>query len=622
MPTQTDLKAWSSLIIRKLITGPIPIATVFVLLTLISWQRWPDLMVDYGQQLYLPWVVSEGQVLYHDAQYFHGPLSTYVHALIFSIFGVGILQLALFNLVLIALVTFLIYRLCDYLGDAYTATVVSLTFISVFAFAYHMGFGSFNFVTPYLYDLTHGILLSVLILFLFYRYLKAPRLRTLCGLGFLLGLLFLTKVEVCLATLLSMGGGLLIFWRRQRLPFKKLILNATVFASCAGLVLLITLLYFSLHMPVSESIRYVFNQYLQAGDPAIRELPYYQFTLGLMHFQDNLQRMGMHAATFAGVVGLVLFLNHLLSRGGHNTRRVSFVAGAFTVILLILMFRTLPWLELTRSFPLFLFLFGFYLAWQLQRESIPSQTTKRRVILWALVVFALTLTFKAFFNFRITDLGFALAMPATLVMVFFLLHSLPRLAERISGKAVFVRTVTFVSVLFFLAVPLPNTYFAYQNKTYPIGTGTDRIYDFQPMVRYPDGRMFSRGLIANQTLDFLKKDMMEGQTLLTLPDAMIFNYFLRKRFPTRNTLFSPFTMRIHAESEILSRLQSSPPSHILLVHSDYSWFGQRYFGTDFAREIYKWILADYKAVAQFGVEPFTSRQFGVQVWKRRTNRDK
>jgi hypothetical protein len=44
----------------------------------LSWHRWPDVLVDFGMPLYLPWRIFEGEVLYRDVMYLPGgPLSNY-----------------------------------------------------------------------------------------------------------------------------------------------------------------------------------------------------------------------------------------------------------------------------------------------------------------------------------------------------------------------------------------------------------------------------------------------------------------------------------------------------------------------------------------------------------------
>src|SRR5271154_4198461 len=77
----------------------------------ISWRRWPDLLVDFGGQLYIPWRISNGAVLYRDLFYFAGgPFSQYFNALLFKIFGASFLTLIAANLIFVAATLFLIYR--------------------------------------------------------------------------------------------------------------------------------------------------------------------------------------------------------------------------------------------------------------------------------------------------------------------------------------------------------------------------------------------------------------------------------------------------------------------------------------------------------------------------------
>ena len=55
--------------------GPILVAAAFVALAVWSWQKWPDVLVDFGRELYVPWQLASGKRLYLDIAYFNGPLS-------------------------------------------------------------------------------------------------------------------------------------------------------------------------------------------------------------------------------------------------------------------------------------------------------------------------------------------------------------------------------------------------------------------------------------------------------------------------------------------------------------------------------------------------------------------
>ncbi len=66
--------------------GALPYA-VFVLLALVSWNRWIEPYVDSGRELSTPWRLSRGEALYRDVRFYHGPLAPYLAAAIDRAFG-------------------------------------------------------------------------------------------------------------------------------------------------------------------------------------------------------------------------------------------------------------------------------------------------------------------------------------------------------------------------------------------------------------------------------------------------------------------------------------------------------------------------------------------------------
>lgn len=43
------------------------------ILLFFSWRKWPDPLIDFGRELYVPWQLSLGKTLYLDISYFNGP---------------------------------------------------------------------------------------------------------------------------------------------------------------------------------------------------------------------------------------------------------------------------------------------------------------------------------------------------------------------------------------------------------------------------------------------------------------------------------------------------------------------------------------------------------------------
>ena len=60
---------------------------VFALLALISWNRWLEPYVDSGRELMVPWRVSQGERLYRDVEFHHGPLAPFLGAASDRVFG-------------------------------------------------------------------------------------------------------------------------------------------------------------------------------------------------------------------------------------------------------------------------------------------------------------------------------------------------------------------------------------------------------------------------------------------------------------------------------------------------------------------------------------------------------
>src|SRR5690348_12798358 len=91
-----------------------------------SWRTWPDILVDFGHELYIPWRLCEGDVLYKDILFTMGPLSQHSNALLFRLFGVSLTTLIGANLTVLAVIVGLLYWLFLRCGTVCSATFVSL----------------------------------------------------------------------------------------------------------------------------------------------------------------------------------------------------------------------------------------------------------------------------------------------------------------------------------------------------------------------------------------------------------------------------------------------------------------------------------------------------------------
>ena len=161
-PEPNAAREESNLSRRSSLLGLGVVAVAFILTAALTWRKWPDVLVDFGTQLYIPWRILNGAVLYRDLFYFAGgPFSQYFNALLFKIFGVSFSTLIAANMLLTAAMIFLIYRRFLAAADAWTATLICLSIVLVFAFAEYTLIGNYNFITPYSHETFHGLVLSV-----------------------------------------------------------------------------------------------------------------------------------------------------------------------------------------------------------------------------------------------------------------------------------------------------------------------------------------------------------------------------------------------------------------------------------------------------------------------------
>jgi hypothetical protein len=162
---------------RDFIFAAVVLGCVFVGLLAMTWRKWPDMMLDFGLQLYMPWKISNGAVLYRDLAYMTGgPFSQYLDAGLFHVCGVAFMTLAMFNLALLVLMVLMVYRCFYQAADQLTALMCGLAILLVFAFSHYSDYGIFNYVTPYCEEVYQGLILSIATVALLARWVNTQKI--------------------------------------------------------------------------------------------------------------------------------------------------------------------------------------------------------------------------------------------------------------------------------------------------------------------------------------------------------------------------------------------------------------------------------------------------------------
>ncbi len=561
----------------------------------MSWHKWVNLSLNYGREVYTPWRITCGQVLYKDIASLFGPLPPYLNALIFKICGVSIMALAGFNIFLIGLVTAVIYKfLLDNVGRR-SALWSSIFFLCLLVLRQNKGEqGLFGCICPYSYSVTYALFLGLGALGAFSCYVRSGRNGRLGLLGVLMGLAALCRFEIFLFLAAALALGL-IFKTWLQGPDWPLILKKAAWL-LTGIFLPVGAAYFYFssqlpHAAVWESIL-GFNHRWQN----ILRLPYYQYVLGTDRPLENAWMLATSTCGYGlaclGVTVLGIGAE-TLQKKSRRLRGVLLVLAGAAVLMLIC-----SWIlggherDIWRGLPLLdLFMTG-YCSWMIWDKRHDATSTKALWPLWLLGVWGLLMMSKIFLNVHPDSEGFFYALPSVIVMIVFFQDILPRhLSMAGPARLVITAAISFLFLLI-LAVDLKSSMDVYAARQFKVHSGPDEIIadaDFHPETVFIADFLQKAGRVLGPNANFT-----------AFPDGAMLNFLTRRLNPLPFTVFKPTEMIRYGESRILTSFQNHRPDFIVL--SNDGWRPVVYPGTrgpsfdHYPVTIRAWIMAHYHPV--------------------------
>ena len=586
-------------------------ATVFVALTIWSWRKWLDPVIDSGRELYVPWEITRGHVLYRDIASLFGPLSPYVNALWFRLFGDSLLTLALCNLAIFALLTFAIYLIVRAATDRLTATAAALSTLLLFGFSQYVGVGNYNFVTPYSHEATHGLALCVAVVLFLYRGLaeERPLFMALAGLSF--GMVLLTKPDTSLGAAAAVMSAWLGAWTLDTRGRQRLLRDIPVFLAAAAVPPVSFLIYFATKMPFAAATRGVAGAWVTTFVPGITDNEFYRRVAGLDEPWLNTLRMVL---IFAQILIYFAVLVALCRPRGSEDAKPSLVKRLQHLAVLIigmavaargLSFFALPLISaaaLAAFVPMFM---------QARQTDRPQALKLLLLIMWSAL--SLALLAKIVLAARVVHYGFYLSIPGTVTAIVLMCSTIPRALEQ-RGATSGAWTVRVVSIGLLLATIVPYVRHSngwYATRVLPIGFGSDRFWASNASV-------FSRGTAVQDTLEDLQRRIQPTSTIAVLPEGAMLNYQLRRDSPLRVINVMPPEIMAFGEDDVLRSLQSAPPDFVVHIYRDMKEYGYPPFGTDarYGLRTMTWMQANYRLVRNLGQDRTTPSQPAIQIFER------
>lgn len=577
--------------------GPILIALIALVMLIWTWETWPDVLIDFGVERYIPWRLAEGDVLYRDISFHNGPLSQYFNSVCFRIFGSSLRTLVLCNLALLTVLIALMYYMLRQIGHRSAATAACVVFVLLFAFAQFVGIGNYNYVCPYAHEMTHGLLLSLAALVAAWpRGKQSMFLPALSGLA--LGLAFLTKTEVFLAGAAGTAAALLMGLWFERPGWRRALARVLCFLFAFLIPPVIAFLCLASAMSAQQAWLGTLGTWGVAVRSDILNLPFYRAIQGMDRPWENIMAMFSMTGLYAILLVPATVMGLMLRRPGQHRMVVATAVFGVTVCLFWNL-RSAMWDGFARPMPLVILAMILAIGvcfWSHRREEAAQRRVVREI---SFLIFALALMAKMFLNAHIVHYGFVLAMPATLVLVVAAFDWAPVMIDRRGGFGwVFTAAATALLGVAASGYLSSQSYWISQ-KIYRVGSGGDAFW--------ADGR----GEYVRAAVEQITARSSAGTTLAVLPEGVMLNCLTGLRNPTSHVNFMPVELMLFDEERMVECFEAHPPDLIALVHKDTSEIGFQFFGRDYGRRLNEWISANYRSWCLVGAMPLQNDEFGI-----------
>ena len=575
----------------------------------VSWRKWPTPLIDFGRELYLPWRIAHGALLYRNVDDNYGPLSQYFNAGMFSIFGPGMMVLVAANIAIFAAIVVLVYYLFRRAWGAGAAFASAAVFIAVFGFSQYVTVADYNYAAPYAHEATHGIFVCLLLVLMLSLWVERPTaLRSFLA-GCLAGLTTVLKPEFMLAAGLVSVTAVIVRWKFYNRPRVG---EIGAWAVGAALPTLGFATYFATQEPWKQAFSYACRAWWIpggltrfTGEPIVRSMA------GLdspwSHLAEHAAATVIAVALIAGIGGTARLADRITGKWSR-----LFPLAMLVGLVVWLSVSVINWIQVGRCL---LGLTLIYLAAtikSLTRGPKSDVNYKLLAMRLCITVLAAALMARMLLNGRIYNYGFYQAALAGLLIPAVIIGELPaRLGLRKWGKS--------VAIMGALALLLPGVIrLATRSRQMlrledsAVGKGGDRFYTFPQNIE-PTGE------IVRILADYLGKQAKPGDTLLVLPEGVMLNYLLRMPSPVAPVFFYSPTTSGGREAAIVSDLQRHPPDWVAIISRDLREYGiQRYGATPGnGQRILYWVRDNCVPQIKIGGDPFDPGQHGALLLRRK-----
>ena len=576
-----------------------------------------------------PLRLARGEVLYSDVRHIYGPLSPYVNALLYRIFGPSLGVLYADGIVTAILILALVYWLSRRLMERAASTAAALGVMWLCAFKQ-----AGNYILPYSYSALHGCALGLLSLALLIRFIEKRTEVTpsadvrshgspfvwLMMAGATAGLAVLAKTEMGLATL---SAGIAAVALLGSPSVRRTAVLAAAYT-----------------IPVAAIVAGVYGYIIaQAGWNAIakdsflffRNLPpeLVYFNKRVSGFDQPVQSLAqmlgaaVRVASFAAIIAAVSMLL-ARARRYRAAKHVSMPdltvsdAGAarYGQIWLLLVLSTATFLLIP-----FAGAFGWekgpYLAMPLlliglvasefaryRRQTATGKPDSGTIILIVLTVYAFASLARVILRVRSGGAYSSYLLPASvIVFTYAWAHPFANLFRDEAARRI-ARNIAIGLLLADAVITAALLSARYRERNHYL-LQTDR------------GRMIAlddMGQSVSEAIAFIKRQTAVGEPVAVMPEGTSLNFFTDRPNPLREEITTPGYLNEAGEIRAIRQMDESNTNFVLVTNRATPEFGAKVFGRDYCQTLMGWIERNFELCDVFGPNHDPAQEIGDQTF--------
>lgn len=573
---------------RTTYTGLVILVVLWAARMYATWATWGNLTIDGGHEMYVPAVLSEGKMLYRDIWWQYTPLSVYLNAYLFRLFGENLNVLYWAGSLSALASALLLYaagmRLSSWLAGWTTAAIVIIQAFNPYIFCFPL---------PYSFAAVYGCLAACLFVFFALLAAHSDQWMWTFGAASTAALALLDKLEfgaACYATLLVLIAARCIqqhSWKRIGRDFLAILPGATVCGLVAAWMISI------------RGVEFITQENIISWPTTYYMKTYGKMWLAATGFAINGPALGQ-AALRTALVAAVFAEICMVLRRARSERRAIFTLTLVVVAVACVIGVWRPQAEtvfrsifLPRDMVLYVVIAALAACWYFW-----EQRTETALAAALLLTFSALLAFRILLGMNVSDYPIYYNGPVILGFLLLAPSLLPRSAR--SSQVVLQRQFLICSVCLTAAV-LHIGVFPKRKDLVPLTTSRGTIRVSKLMAeRY--------GL----AIAFMKEKAARGEAVLSLPEDTSL-YFLSGTYcPTRVFMFVPgLLVPGKMTDELIAEIERAPVRYLIWSNRTFWEMGAPNFGTDFDRPLGDYLRTHYRFVRPLAPPPMGEWDAGI-----------